>query len=155
MAYTFFYTSILIIIIIFIICSKIKRPGFDNILIGITTVGYTMVFEIIFGDRFKLYYYITPQVSTLYMVLSAIFIYPVVNIIYTLFIPKETKKVMVYTGLWIAAMLVFEYASVKTGTVVFTGWQPVPWSFVTYVFTYLWICSFYNFLNKLMYSCRI
>jgi len=82
------------------------------------------------------------------MVLAALFIYSIIGIIYTLFLPKDYTKVLVYTTIWIVVMLLFEYVSVKTKTIVFTGWQPVPWSFVSYVVTFGWMYMFYRYMMK-------
>jgi len=80
--------------------------------------------------------------------MSAILLYPSLNIMYTMFLPKDKKAVLGYTIAWMAAMMIFEYFSVMFGTVVFTGWTPFPWSVVTYVVTYLWVYLTYRYLSK-------
>lgn len=148
MAYIFFYSSIALLLALFFIISLIKRPKVPNILIGLTTVGYSLISDILFGDQLKLFYYINPLASTLYMVISAVVIYPILNVLYTMFLPCRGKKALTYTIAWIAALLLFEYGSVAAKTIVFTGWKPVPWSFVTYIVAYLWIYYFYRYLTK-------
>jgi len=67
-----------------------------------------------------------------------------------MFLPKKHKNALVYTAGWIVALLLFEYASLLTKTIVFTGWKPFPWSIVTYIVAYAWIYFFYRFLaNKI------
>lgn len=148
MEYEFFYFFMFLTIISFLICIKIKSLSFGILITGIATVGYSLVYEIILGDRMQLYHYISPQMSTLYMVLGAIFIYPLLNMIYLLFLPKKISGIMLYTIVWIILMISIELLSLNTGTVVFTGWKLVPWSIVTYVATYGWIL----FLSKKMKS---
>jgi len=148
MEYGFFYGSIIILWIIFIICIHFKPATLANTIIGITTVAYSLLYETLLGEYFKLYYYIEPQKSILYIILAGLLIYPVLNIIYTMFLPAKIKPILVYTSLWTIAMLVFEYASILTKTVVFTGWQMFPWSLITYILTYLWIYLFYSYLEK-------
>ncbi len=148
MAYIFFYSSIVVVYVLFFICCIFKKPLLSNIIIGLTTIGYSLINDILLGDQLKLFHYINPEISTLYMVISAALIYPLLNITYTLFLPTKGKKVLIYTSLWIAAMLLFEYLSIIAKTIVFTGWQPVPWSFVLYVVTYVWIYFFYKLLIK-------
>jgi hypothetical protein len=135
-----------IIILTFLLL--IKKLNLASIIIGFTTIGYSLTNDILFGDRLKLFYYISPDKSTFYMVLSAILLYPMLNIIYLMFLPRNIKPHLLYTSIWIAAMLVFEYASLKTKTIVFTGWQPIPWSIVVYIVTYLWINIYYSILTK-------
>lgn len=153
MEYIFYYISAGVVLAAFIVSVYLKSLGFSNIVIGITTVGYTLVYEIILGDQMGLYYYLDPKVSTLYMVLSALLVYPLLNIVYTLFLPRKTRDVLAYTAAWIIAMLVFEFASVAAGTIVFTGWRPFPWSIVTYLFTYTWIYFFYRYMERSRERC--
>ncbi|MCX7921700.1 MAG: hypothetical protein N3B21_06765 [Clostridia bacterium] len=147
MEYTAFFVSIAVVWVLFFISIYLRPLRLSNIIIGVTTVGYSLIFDIILGDTLKLYYYINPQVSTIYIVLSAVILYPLTNIVYTLFLPTGRRAVLAYTALWIAGMLIFEYITLLTRTIVFTGWRPVPWSFVTYVITYIWIYFFYRYLE--------
>ncbi len=148
MAYIFFYSSFIILVVLFIICSTLRKPTLSNIVIGLTTVGYSLINDVLFGDQLELFHYINLEVSTIYMVLSAVMIYPILNILYTMFLPTKGKNILIYTFCWIVVMLFFEYASVITKTIIFTGWQPLPWSIVLYIVTYLWIYYFYTFLTK-------
>jgi hypothetical protein len=117
-------------------------------IIGIASVAFSLIVDITFGDYFGLYHYINPQASVIYMVGSAIFIYPLINIIYTLFLPESLNRLFIYTTIWIGAMLVFEYLSVYFRTIVFTGWRPFPWSLIIYIATFLWINVFYKYIEK-------
>ena len=148
MEYTFFFGSIIAIVILFFISIKIKRLTLSCIIIGISTIGFSLVVDILFGDYFKLYYYLSPKELPLYAILSAIFIYPLLNIIYILFLPKRTMKVLIYTLFWIIFLLIFEYCTLQTKTIVFTGWKPYPWSVVLYIVAYSWIYSFYRYLSR-------
>jgi hypothetical protein len=147
MAYTFFYISVAAILLLLTISMYYKPINLSSIIIGITAIAYSLIYEVTFSHIIGLYYYITPGESMVYILLSAVLIYAPLNIIYTLFLPKGRKRVMVYTGIWIASMLLFEYLSVAMRTVVFTGWRPVPWSLVTYMATYGWIIYFYRYLD--------
>ena len=148
MEYIFFYLSIIAILIIFFICNAIRRMTLPSFIIGLTSVGYSLISDLLFGDQLKLFYYIGEKISILYMMLSALFIYSILNIIYTMFLPRNEKKVLIYTVCWIVALCIFEYASIITKTIVFTGWKPIPWSLVTYIAAYLWIYFFYRLLSK-------
>jgi purine-cytosine permease-like protein len=148
MEYNFFYISIAIVIILFLVSVRIKGLALPSVIIGITTVGYSLINDILFGDYLKLFYYINTKELPLYAILAAIFLYPLLNIIYTLFLPKHIKAVLIYTFFWIISLIIFEYCSLLTKTIVFTGWKPVPWSGVTYIVAYLWIYFFYRYLSK-------
>ena len=148
MAYLFFYTSTVAALILFLIICTLRELRLENIIIGLTTVGYSLVHDVLLGDHFKLFYYIAPASSTLFMIISAGLLYPFLNMTYTMFLPGRFKHAMIYTACWILAMLMFEHASILTKTVVFTGWVPIPWSLVIYLFTYAWIYLFYRFLLK-------
>ncbi|HAA43571.1 MAG TPA: hypothetical protein DCE02_06180 [Ruminiclostridium sp.] len=78
-------------------------------------------------------------------------LYPALNVIYVLFLPKEIKKAFVYTVFWMATMIIFEYVSLLTKTIVFTGWKPMPWSLITYIGTYLWVYTLYKFMERKKY----
>lgn len=144
----FLYVSIIAVWILLAISLYFKPLKPNSIIIGIATTAYALVYDITLGHHFGLYYYIDPQGSVSYMVLAGMFLYPVLNIIYTLFLPDKRNDVLIYTGIWIIAMLVFEYASILTKTIVFTGWQPIPWSFVSYIVTYTLVYLFYRNLEK-------
>lgn len=146
MAKSFFYGSILVIFIFSIfLCAK-KRPDLAKIITGLASVTYSLTFDIIFGWLMGLYYYITPQTSMLYILISSFFIYAPLNVIYIMYLPSALKNKLIYSSVWIAVMLLFEYGSLAVRTIVFTGWNPIPWSVVTYVTTYLWINLLYSYL---------
>jgi len=148
MEYSFFYFSVIIVIALTFFLRVFKESTFPRIIIGITTIGYSLINDTIFGLFYKLFYYISPQESALYSVLAAVLIYPFLNIIYVSFMPQNRANVAIYTAIWIGAMLVFEYFSLVTKTIVFTGWQPFPWSIITYIIAYNWIYFFYKYLLK-------
>lgn len=148
MEYTVFYVSIAVIWVIFLILIYFKPIRLSNIIIGITSIAYSLIYEIILGEYLKLYYYINPKNSILYIVISSIFLYAILNIVYTLFLPKKIINILIYTSLWIVMMLLFENATLLSKTIVFTGWKLVPWSITTYLFTYTWVFFFYTYLSK-------
>lgn len=148
MAYGFFYLSFFVMWAAFAVVSRIIRPDIRSLVIGIATAGYSVTFDMVFGVMGGLYHYISPPESSKYIVLSALLIYPFINIIYTSFLPQKPKRAVYYTALWIAGMLLFEYLSVKSGTIVFTGWRPVPWSIITYIITFAWIYSLYTNMSR-------
>ncbi len=147
MSYICFYVSILTVWIAFAICSRLKTIDLRHIFIGAVSAVYSLTFDILFGEYFSLYHYISPEISAIYILMAGILLYPVLNIIYILFLPAKTKPGLIYTTIWIAAMLFYEYISLKTETIFFTGWEPVPWSIITYIFTYLWLNVLYKYLN--------
>ncbi len=148
MSVAFFFISIAAAWTILGIVLRFRSLELPHIIIAIATTAYTLVYETILGIHQGLYYYINPETSAFYIVLAAVLLYPLVNIIYVLFLPVGRNAVLIYTGAWIAGMLVLEYASVMARTIVFTGWQPIPWSLVTYLVTYSWIYYFYMYLTR-------
>jgi len=155
MEYITFYASVIIVWIVFGISTYLRPLNFKNVVIGITTVGYSLSFDTLFGTYMGLYNYINIKESPLYIILSAIFIYPMLNMVYTMFLPDKKRAAFIYTGLWIAAMLLFEYLTLLSGTIILTGWRPMPWSIVTYVTTYLWIYFLYrNLVQKFEVNIR-
>lgn len=152
MSILFFYISILLIWILFFVIIRYRPLKIGSIVVGIASALYSMVFEIYLGEYLNLYYYVTPENSVLYILTSALFIYPLLNIIYTLFLPESPKSILVYTSIWIVSMLIFEYISILTGTVVFTGWNPIPWSILTYVLTYTLVYILFRYINNKAYK---
>ncbi len=148
MEYIFFWISAAAAILLLTAVAIFKGIRLPAWIIGIASVAYSMVFEIALGDRLGLYYYISPEKSTLYILLGALFIYPPLNIVYAVFLPESLRKALIYTAIWIAAMLVFEYVSLLTQTVVLVRWKPLPWSVVTYAATYAWVLLFYRYLSR-------
>lgn len=148
MEYTFFWVSAAAASLALIATAIFKGMNPAVRIIGFISVAYSIVFEIIFGERLGLYYYIAPEDSTLYMLLGAVFIYTPLNIIYAVFLPENFKKILIYTAIWTAIMLLFEYASLLTRTIVLTGWKPIPWSIMTYAVMYLWIILYYRYLVR-------
>lgn len=148
MAYIFFYIYLIFIGIVLFICNYYRPLKLRHIIIGITSAAYSVAFDMIFGDWLGLYYYLDLRNSTFYMVLSGIFIYPVLNMLYTLFLPTNRAHFLTYTGMWIVGMIVFEYLSIVQKIIVFTGWKPIPLSLGVYAFTYLWVNLLYNFLKR-------
>ncbi len=140
--------SIIVVWVLLAISLYFKPLKPSSIIIGIVTTAYTLVYDITLGHHFGLYYYIDPQGSVSYIALAGVFLYSVLNILYTLFLPEKRSGALIYTGIWIIAMLAFEYASILIKTIVFTGWQPIPWSFVTYIVTYTLVYYFYRYLQE-------
>jgi len=144
----FFYGSAAAICILFFICAIIKPPTFKHLVIAIAAVGYSMLYETFLGEYNGLYYYINPEKSLIYIIMSAILIYPVLEVIYSMFLPERLFPTLVYTAAWIALMLAFELASLYAGTVVLTGWRVIPWSIVTYIVTFIWINLLLRYMKK-------
>ena len=142
MALLVFYISVTIVCIFFLVSIYFKPLHMRHIIIGIASIAYSLIFDVIFGAYLKLYFYINSSSSLLYIVLASIFLYALLNIVYTFFLPKKLKGILVYTGIWITAMLIFEMLSLLSKTIVFTGWKPIPWSFLTYIITYVWVYFF-------------
>lgn len=148
MPIAFFYGSIAVLWVIFFICTVKKPLTFKHIMVFIAAVGYSLLYETSLGEYTGLYYYINPESSLFYIIVSAVFIYPIVEVIYTMFLPEKTYPAVIYTAAWIVLMLIFELASLYTRTVVLTGWRVMPWSIVTYVFTFSWINLLFRYLKK-------
>ena len=150
-----FYISILIVWIVFLSIILKKPIGISVIMIGIVSATYSLVYDVTLGEYFGLYYYIDLKNSVLYMILGALFLYPVLNMIYAIFLPHNRKTIIAYTFLWIICMLFFEYITILTKTIVFTGWKPIPWSIITYILTYYGIYTLYNYINTRIYKKHI
>lgn len=135
MAVGFFYGSILALWIVFLIVVGKKQFKVRHLFLWISYSVYSLSYEIIFGEILGLYYYIIPEESILYILLSSLFLYPVIMILYILFLRQ--KKVLWYTVGWIIFVQIFELISLYTKTIVLTGWRLIPWSPFTYIVTYL------------------
>lgn len=148
MAHTAFNIIAALTLLILIITACFKRITSAAVVTALVYVGYSLVFEIILGDRAGLYYYINPSESTLYMILSVILIYIPLNLVYFAFLPEKSGSIVIYTIFWIAGMLLFEYVSLAADIVIFTGWRMFPWSVLTYVATYLMLNLLYRYLDR-------
>lgn len=148
MALKFFYISAAVTWLIFLICAVKKKLTLKHTLIAITAMGYSLLYETILGEYIGLYFYISKENSLLYIVLSAVLIYPEIEVIYTLFLPESVYAAVPYTIAWTILMLAFELASLYTGTIVLTGWKVIPWSIATYLFTFLWINLLFRLLKR-------
>lgn len=148
MEYYFYYISVLITIFLAIVLRVFKKPLLPKIIIGITTVAVSMVFDTLMGSILGLFYYISPHESLIYSILSAIFLYSLLNIMYVSFLPQNIREDIIYTIFWIAGLLLFEYLSVIANTIVYTGWSMFPWSVILYIVSYAWISLFYKYLLR-------
>lgn len=148
MAYAYFYGYMVLIWVVLLISIRYRQLNSKHVYVGIATIAYSLTYEIILGDWLGLYHYLDKTNSPLYIVLAGILIYPLLNILYVLFLPINTKNLLPYTGAWITVMLLFEYITVIQKIIVMTGWKPIPWSIATYVFTYLWINMLYRYLEN-------
>lgn len=148
MALAYFYGSIVLVCIIFLICALKKIITFKHIMIYITGIGYSLLYETVLGEYSGLYHYINKSDSLFYIIISGVMLYPVIDMIYAVFLPEKVKPALIYTLIWIALLLISELLSLHTGTIVFTGWRLIPWSIVTYIFTFVWINLLFRYLKK-------
>lgn len=148
MAYIYFYGYVILIWAVLLLSIRFRPMHINHFIIGFVTIAYSLTYEILFGNWLGLYYYLDKTNSSLYIALAGILVYPLLNILYVLFLPKSRKYFLPYTVVWITAMLLFEYITVRQNIIVFTGWKPIPWSIATYAFTYLWIDLLYMYLEK-------
>jgi len=117
-------------------------------MIAITGMGYSLLYETTLGEYLELYHYINPENSLFYIILSAVLIYPIIEVIYTIFLPEKAYSAIIYTATWLVLMLIFELASIYTKTIVLTGWKIVPWSIITYFITFCWINLLFRYMKK-------
>ncbi len=148
MAVTFIYGSIAGVWIVLMISAFIRPVTFKSIMVGITGVGYSLLFECVLGEQYGLYYYVRPEVSLFYIIITAVFLYPILEIIYTLFLPNKFRPALIYTFLWIILMLVFELISMYTKSVILTGWKVMPWSIITYIATFGWVNLLFRYIKR-------
>lgn len=143
----FFYSLLIILIAVFFAALQKKRFRIRYMFLMISYSLYNLVFELIFGEIFDLYYYIEEADSLIYILISAVFIYPLIAALYIYFLP-EGKKAFWYTSGFIIAILILEIVSLYTRTIVFTGWRLIPWSVITYIVSFGLIYVYNNFLKK-------
>ncbi|MFZ5353789.1 MAG: hypothetical protein ACOZCL_13855 [Bacillota bacterium] len=148
MKFFFFYIPIIVIWAGVYFISRKKTIELSHIVIGITTIGYSAIYDLLLGVHMKLYYYISPDISPVYIAIAAAFIYPPLNMIYTMFLPEKKSSILIYTLTWTAFMLAFELVTVYFGTIVFRGWRVLPWSVVTYIVTYILILLLFFYLDR-------
>lgn len=148
MAVVFFYGSIAAVWIVFLILAVKKPLTLKHVMVAITAMGYSLLFETSLGEYLGLYYYINPEHSLFYIILSAVLLYPIIEVVYTMFLPDRAYPAILYTTVWIALMLIFELISIYTKTVVFTGWRLIPWSIITYLVTFGWINLLFRNLKE-------
>lgn len=148
MALVYFYGSITVVIIIFLLFVLKKTITFKHIVIYISGIGYSLLYETVFGEYAGLYHYINKSDSLFYIIVSGVLLYPVIDAIYALFLPERVKPAILYTIIWLVLMIASELLSIYTKTIVFTGWKLMPWSIVTYIFTFIWINLLFRYMKK-------
>lgn len=150
----FFYGAILLTWIIYLLVIGKKQILLRHLLVWIAYSLYSLTYEIIFGIILHLYYYIIPEESAVYILLSSLFFYPVKIVLYILFLP-EGRRALWYTAIWILALLALEIVSVLTKTIVFTGWKIMPWSLITYIVTFASVHFYDRYLRKVVGNTQI
>lgn len=148
MAILFFYISIAAAWAALLALSIKRPPSLRHLMVVIAAIGYSLLFETSLGEYAGLYYYIDKENSLFYIILAAVLLYPVIDVIYTFFLPERAYPAIFYTTAWTACMLIFELASFSTHTVVLTGWKVFPWSIITYMVTFAWINLLFRSLKK-------
>jgi hypothetical protein len=157
MSYALVFISIAVIWLFLFFIAGRKNIGVPHMITAILSAVFSLSFDSILGEHFGLYHYINSNVSIPYMVISGILIYPPLNLFYLLFLPEGGYgRILPYVTVWIVVMLIYEAVSIATGTVVFTGWRPIPWSIVTYITAYAWMTLLFLYLEKrlLPHSCK-
>lgn len=143
----FFYGSVIALLVVFLLAHTRKRFRMRHMILMIGYSLYNLIFELVFGEILGLYYYIEKEVSLIYIILAAVFLYPLIAVLYIFFLPGGLKAYL-YTACFTAAMLLMELISLHTGTIVLTGWNIMPWSIVTYIVSFCLINIFYGFLER-------
>lgn len=142
------YASIVTAWLVLAYISRRKKISRAHIITVLASSVYSLSFDLLPGEYLGLYHYVERSVSIPYIILTGVLLYPLLNLFYLLFLPKKSIRIIPYAAVWIAAMLAFEFITVAAGSVVFTGWKPIPWSVVTYIITYLWITLLFRSLSK-------
>lgn len=153
MAKSFFYCSTLILWVVLITVARTRPLKLYHLFLWLIYSLYSLCFEAFFGEVLKLYYYIAPNESILYILLGSLFLYPLTAVLYVLLYPK--KMVLWYTVGWIALLQGLEIASIYTRTIVLTGWRIIPWSPLVYLLTFLFICLLNKALKKVVKDQRL
>ncbi|MGE5677255.1 MAG: hypothetical protein ACM3ZR_04275 [Pseudomonadota bacterium] len=148
MAVIFFYVSIAAAWAALLALSIKRPPSLRHLLVAIAAIGYSLLFETSLGEYAGLYYYIDKENSLFFIILAAVLLYPVIDVVYTFFLPERAYPAIIYTTAWTACLLVFEFASFYTRTVVLTGWKVFPWSIITYIITFAWINLLFRSLKR-------
>lgn len=143
----FFYGSIGVLLVIFLAALGKKQFSMRHFILMMGYSLYNLIFELIFGEILDLYYYIDKEVSLIYIILAAIFLYPLIAVLYILFLPAGKKKLW-YTTCFITGVFILELISLRTGTILLTGWKVIPWSIVTYIVSLGLINCFNRFLLR-------
>jgi len=142
----FFFLSLATVLVTFFISTRIRPLKLHHFIVGLISAAFSVIFDTFFGKYLGLYYYVSKESSIVYMVIAGIFIYPVINMLYVMFLPDNRNSALVYTIMLFVGMLIFEYLSIITRTLVFTGWKPIPWSIITYAFTFTWVYYLHRLL---------
>lgn len=142
----FFCISLVVIIIIFLFVIRKNHLKLKDFNIWLLSIAYSLVYESFFGSYLHLYHYINIHDSLLYIIVSGVIIYPLLNIIYIRFLPAHNR--ILYTVVWIIGMQVFELVTIAFKTLVLTGWHIVPYSIITYVVTYLILLKYNEFFER-------
>lgn len=143
----FFYGSITVLLAVFFTCVRRKRLGIRHMIIMMGYSLYNLIFELVFGEIFDLYYYMEKACSLVYIIVASVFLYPLIAVLYVLYLPTGTG-IFSYTLYFITGVLLLELIALYTRTIVFTGWKVIPWSVVTYIISFGLIYAFNRLLIR-------
>lgn len=141
-----FYGSIFVFLIAFLLVIGKKQFKLNHLFLMISYSLYNLIFETVFGEVLGLYYYIDKKYSLIYIILAAVFVYPVIAALYVFFLTKGTK-VLWYTLTWVIFLLFIETITLYTKTIILTGWRVIPWSVLTYMVSF-WLIYLFNYYIK-------
>lgn len=143
----FFYGSITVLLAVFFTCVRRKRLGIRHMIIMMGYSLYNLIFELVFGEIFDLYYYMEKACSLVYIIVASVFLYPLIAVLYVLYLPTGTG-IFSYTLYFITGVLLLELIALYTRAIVFTGWKVIPWSVVTYIISFGLIYAFNRLLIR-------
>jgi len=145
----FFYGIIITLTALFLLILGKKQFGIRHIFLMMSYSLYNLIFELIYGEIFGLYYYIERTHSLIYIIIASVFLYPVIAVLYVSFLPGR-KKALWFTLGAIVIMLFLEMASLNTRTIVLTGWKVIPWSVIAYIVSFVFINIINNSLLRVL-----
>lgn len=144
MAFVYIVTLLLAIIVWFM-PKRLSRQEMYSVWIIVSYIEITV--DLTLGVVFDLYYFvegksISPQAIFLKTIMAPLF-----GIIFSNFMPRSFKKFIPYALFWAIFSTFFEWLTIKSGYLTYTGWK-LWWSGVFYLFAVLFMRWHLSFIRR-------
>lgn len=144
-----FWTFFAIVVIITSIIAAVKKIRFADVQVMIMVAAFALACDMLFCKQFELYHYVNMAYRGWYSFWVNLFIVPSWGFLFIKFIPKTTRKVIIYFSVLIVISTLFElFVIAPLGITLYHGWNIIVYSTIGYAVLLILIYAYYKMILK-------